>query len=86
MGSGLHRTVKRFVSWKNRGGTNRGRRRRGRDQDVVFGIVKRALKGFGKNISPHMLSGAILKINFPSEVEVFDKEIFGLDVFRTFRG
>jgi len=43
-----------------------------------------ALEGLGKDIGPHLLGGAILKINFPSVVEVFDKKIFCFDVFRTF--
>jgi hypothetical protein len=41
----------------------------------------RTLKGFCENVSPHLLSWAILKIKLMVVVKVANKEIFYLDVF-----
>ncbi len=43
-----------------------------------------ALKRLSKDVSPHLFSWTVTKANVTRIIVMFDKEIFGLDVFGTF--
>ena len=44
-----------------------------------------ALKGLGKDIGPHLLGGAVLKIEFTCVVEMTNEEVFGFNMFGPLR-
>ena len=43
-----------------------------------------ALKGLGKDISPHVLGGAVLKIEFTCIMKMTNEEVFGFNMFGLF--
>ena len=44
-----------------------------------------ALKRFGEDIDPHLLGGAVLKIEFTGVVEMSNEEVFGFNMFGPLR-
>ncbi len=44
-----------------------------------------ALKRFGEDIGPHLLGGAVLKIEFTGVVEMLNEEVFGFNMFGPLR-
>ena len=44
-----------------------------------------ALKGLGKDIGPHLLGGAVLKIQFTCIMKMTNEEVFGFNIFGPLR-